>query len=608
MPDLKKSAKVCFAIVILFLFAGSLLFTFQDRAFDYDVLIKNGNIYDGSGKPSFKADIAIKGDRVVKIGKSLPGVGRRIIDAQGLVVSPGFIDLHSHADEGMYFPENRACYNYLRQGVTTVVVGQCGSSAWPIFEKAENIIKTWSEEGIGPNVAPLVGHGTVRQIVMGMEDRSPTPEELDKMKVLVKEAMEQGACGLSTGLIYRPGSFSKTDELVELVKVIAPYGGIYHSHIRNEADRHLEAVKEAIEIAEKTGVRTHISHFKVVGRANWGRAKNALALIEEARSRGLRITADQYPYEFANNYPYRSLIPAAVWYGSDSPPRLLLEDFEKTLEYLRDAELIELYKKATPYFPLSESHQRFLNELPRKRLVSFVAENIINFEISRGPENLRERALFWQRLADPEEGKKIRDQLRKYYSETISPEQIIIGICNEKNLEGKSLKEAAAIKKKPVEDVAIELELMGAKCVPMQMSPADIEEIMKKDYMATGSDGTASFYGIGLPHIRSYSTFIHKIKRYAMERKAVSLAHVIRSQTSLPAEIMNWADRGLIREGLKADIVILDLNELRTPTSISNPHQYSGGVRYLLINGVMTVERGQYTGKLPGQVLKLKSD
>lgn len=607
MRNLMKTRNFCLAALSFFLFAQSALSASQERSFDYDILIKNGNVFDGSGRPSFKADIAIKGDRIVKIGKALPGAAARVIDAQGLFVTPGFTDLHTHVDDGMYFPENRACLNYLRQGVTTVVLGQCGLSAWPIFEKAEDIIKTWSSEGIGPNAALLVGHGTVRQIVMGMENRPPTPEELEKMKSFVKEAMEQGASGLSTGLIYRPGSFSKTDEIIELVKVVAPSGGIYHSHIRNEANKHLEAVKEAIEISEKTGVRAHIAHFKVIGRANWGKAKDALALVDEARARGLRITADQYPYRFTNGYPYRSVIPEVTWYGSESPPRLTPEDIEKILDNLRDSELIELYKKATPYIPISEHHQQFLNELPRQRLISFVAQSLANFENAQGPENLRERALFWKRLSNPEEGKEIRQQLKKYYEELISPEQIIVGICVEKNLEGKSLKEVATLKGKSVEDAAIELELMGAKCVPLQMSEADIEDIMKKDYVATGSDGTAPFYGIGLTHIRSYSTFLHKIKKYALERKAVSVAHVIRTQTSLPAEIMNWNDRGWIKEGFKADIVILNLNQIRTPTSISNPHQYSSGVNFLLINGVVTIDGGRYTGKLPGQVLKLKT-
>ncbi len=600
MPKRKKLGPL--GLAVFFCWAVSMPAGHQVSP-DFDILIKNGSVFDGSGGPPFKADIAIKGDRIVRVARSISGRADRLIEAGGLFVTPGFIDLHTHADDGMYFPENRACLNYLKQGVTTIVGGQCGTSAWPIFEKAEDLVKMWSSEGIGPNAALLVGHGTIRQLVMGMDNRAPTPEELERMKSLVKEAMEQGASGLSTGLIYPPSSFAATAEIIELVKIIAPYGGIYHSHIRNESDRHLEAVKEAIEIAAITGARTHISHFKTMGRRNWGKAKDALILIDQARASGLRITADQYPYPFSNNNPYRGLIPETIWLGGGSVARLTAEDMEGILGYLRDSELIDLYKKVTPYFPLSERHQQFLDELPRRRLVSHVARSLGDFEAAPGPQNPRERALFWKRLKDPEEGKAVRRQVKEYYEKVISPEQIIIGICVEKNLEGKSLREAAAIKGLPIEEAAIELELMGAKCVPVQMSEADIEDIMRKDYVATGSDGEAAFYGIGLTHIRSYSTFLHKIKKYALERKSVSLARVIRSQTSLPAEIMNWTDRGWIKEGVKADVILLDVDRVKTPTSISNPHQYSSGVPVVIINGTVVIDQGRFTGELPGKVL-----
>jgi len=596
----------------LFLFFGIFLLTqirYSHQAgtsADYDILIKNGKVYDGSLNAAFEADVAIKDDRIVKIAKSIPGTAARVINAKGLYLTPGFIDLHTHVDEGMYFPENRACLNYLTQGVTTVVVGQCGSSAWPLFEKAEDLMIRWSEDGIGPNAALLVGHGTVRQLVLGMENREPTAEELERMKDLVKEAMDQGACGISTGLIYLPGSFAKTDEIIELAKVIAPYGGIYHSHIRNENKRLPEAVKEAIEISATTGVPAHISHFKVTGKANWGLIKDACSLVEEARSKGLKITADQYPYPYANTSPYQTVIPRSIWLGKENGGGLKAEDIERIFDHLGDSELIELYKKVTPYIPISLHHQQFLNELPRKRLISFVGRSLIDLGHFQGPENERERMLFVQRMSDPQEAQRIREQLRKAIEESIGPENYIVGICVEKNLEGKSLAQVASLKGKSVEDVAIELDLMGAQCIPFQMSEQDIEYIMKKDYVGTGSDGSAPFYGIGLIHNRSYSTFLHKIKKYAQERKAVSVAHVIRSQTSLPAQIMNWDDRGWIREGYKADIVVLDLNNIKIKTSLSNPHQYSEGVKYLLINGKVVIDGGKFNGTLAGQVLKLK--
>ncbi|MGQ9617621.1 MAG: amidohydrolase family protein [Candidatus Aminicenantia bacterium] len=209
------------------------------------------------------------------------------MSSKGLIVSPGFIDMHSHVDEGMYFPENRACLNYLKQGVTTAVVGQCGSSAWPIFEKPENQIEMWKKEGIGINLTLLIGHGTVREIVMGRENRKPTEEELEKMKALVRVGMEAGAFGISAGLIYVPSSYADTSEIIELMKVVSSYGGIYHSHIRNERENLLSAILEAIEISEKTGAPAHISHFKVLGRDKWGLSEKACELIEKARERGV---------------------------------------------------------------------------------------------------------------------------------------------------------------------------------------------------------------------------------------------------------------------------------------------------------------------------------
>lgn len=597
------------SLIGIFLFSGINSSAQTRSTSQYDLLIKNANVFDGSLHPATKADVAVKDGIIVKIAKSISETGERVINAKGLYLTPGFIDLHTHVDRGMYFPENRACLNYLKQGVTTVIVGQCGSSAWPIFESPQDMINRWSEEGIGPNAALLVGHGTVRQIILGMEDRQPTPEELEEMKGLVKEAMEQGAHGLSTGLIYLPGAFANTDEVVELVKIIAPYGGIYHTHVRDERDKLLDAVKEAIEISEQSGTPVHISHFKVMEKPNWGLVKHACSLIEEARERGVKITADQYPYQFSSGYPYVSLIPRAAWAGireEEDNDRLASSDIEEIFDHLRDDHLINLYQKVTPYIPLSEHHQQFLNNLPRKRLVRLVGQSLVSMRNFRGPENERERMLFLERLKDPEKADQIRDQIREFIEDKIGPENFIVAICVENNLEGKSLKQVSAIKGKSVVDTALELELMGARCIPFRMCEEDIEYIMKKDYVGTGSDGTAPFYGIGLTHIRSYSTFLHKIKKYALQRKAVSLSHAIRSQTSLPAQVMNWDDRGWIKEGYKADIVVLDLNNIKTETSISNPHVYSSGVEYLLINGELVLDKGEWTGKLPGQVIKLK--
>ncbi len=583
-----------------------------ETGYDYDVLIKNGRVLDGSLNKAVKMEVAVKDGVIVRVARSVKGTAAKVINAKGLVVTPGFIDLHTHVDSGMYFPENRACLNYLKQGVTTVIVGQCGRSAWPIFEQAEDLIHRWSDEGIGPNAALLVGHGQVREIVMGMEDREPTPEEMEEMKAIVKEAMEQGASGLSTGLEYLPGRYGSTEEVTELVKVIVPYGGIYHTHMRNEGEKLIEAVREAIEIAEESGAPVHISHFKAVEKPNWGLVKEACLLIEDAQKRGVVVTADQYPYQFSSGYPYRNLIPRSAWLGveqdmeEEQNDRFVSDDIDEIFDFLRDSHLLDLYQKTTPYIPLSGRHQQFLEELPRKDLVRLVGRRLVSTGSFRGPGSARERMMFLEKLKDPEEAQEIRDQIGKYLDDMAGAENILVGICVEKNLEGRSLARVAAMKGKSIEDTAIELELMGARCIPLRMSDEDVVYIMKKDYVGTGSDGTAPFYGIGLTHIRSYSTFLHKIKKYALERNVVSLPHVIRSHTSLPAKIMSWKDRGWIKEGYRADIVVLDLENIRIRTSISNPHAYSEGVKYLLINGELVLDNGQWTGTLPGQVIKLK--
>jgi N-acyl-D-amino-acid deacylase len=566
---------------------------------DYDVLITNGLVVDGTLRAPFRADVAIKDGRIVRVAPAVRGRAARTIDARGCHVTPGFIDLHTHIDRALYFPEHRAPLGYLAQGVTTVVAGQCGSSAWPIFEKASDQVRRFTDEGVGVNVALLVGHGQVRQLVMGMENREPTPAELEAMKALVKEAMEQGAVGLSTGLIYRPGLYAKTDEVLELVKVIAPYGGIYHSHVRNERDKLLEAVRECIAIAEGAGVRANISHFKVMRKANWGLVKEASRMIEEARARGLKITADQYPFRFSNTEPYSPLVPREVWTGDD--PGLGTADLRRAFTHLRDAELLDLYAKSTPYVPLSKPHLDFLSGLPRDRFVDLVASEVLEGR-TRGAANGRERALFTARLAKPETAQAIREGVREYV-EAVGPENLVIAVAADKSLEGKSLAAVAALRKRTVVDAAIELELAGALAVPFTMCEPDIEYIMKKDYVATGSDGILPVYGVDLPHPRSYATFLYKIKEYALKRNAVSLVHAIRSQTSLPAEIMNWPDRGRIAEGAAADVVVLDLKGIAVPSSISSPHQLSRGVRQLLVNGKLVLDKGGWTGELAGRVL-----
>jgi len=573
---------------------------------EYDIVIKNVQVFDGSSGKPFKGDIGIKDGKIVSIGKLRAQQAVNVIEGKGLYAAPGFIDLHSHVDRGMYFKELRPCLNYLKQGVTTIVIGQCGRSAWPIFEKIEDQFNRWQGEGIGVNAALLVGHGQVRELVMGMDNREPTSQELDKMKALVREAMEGGAYGLSTGLGYLPGRYGKTDEVIELVREIVPYGGIYHTHMRDEGDHLLEAIKETIEIADKTGAPTHISHLKAVGKANWGKVVEACQLIEDARARGLQISADQYPFPISSGYPYRNLIPRRTWLGTEEPTSPLMEEMTKIFDSLRDKTLIKLYTLRTPYAPLSQHHQEYLDSLSRKELVRVVSRSLIGPAITGGAENSRERAEFLKRMEDPTEAEKIQQEITQYIDEWVGAENIVVDISVEYQLIGKNLKEVADIKGKSIADAAIELELQGAKVTPKQMNLQDVEYIMKKDYVTIGSDGTAPFFGIGLGHPRAYSAFPVKIRNFAMDKKVISLPFAIRSCTSLPAEIMGWKDRGFLREGYWADVVVFNPKTYRPRANFTNSHRYCEGVEYLLVNGKVVIEKGKYNGELPGKIFAPK--
>jgi N-acyl-D-aspartate/D-glutamate deacylase len=623
MKMMKKRLTVILMVSVAIVLVASTSLSLVESDKEYDLLVKNGLIHEGSLKEPYKADIAIKNGTIVKIGPSIKGSAAAIIEAEGLHVTPGFIDLHTHVEVGMDTKENRACLNYLTQGVTTSIVGHCGYSPWIIYEKPEVHMKRLSEEGVGLNLAFLFGQGGIRRLVVGDENREATPEEIEQMKHRLKEAMEQGAFGISTSRDYPPGSFARTDEVAELVKVVKTFGGLYHTHMLKEGSDLLGAIKEALEIAEKTGVPTHLSHLKVVGEKHWGMAKKACDLIEKARSKGLRVTADQYPYRFGGEGPSAKLIPYSVWVGDAAKNRQILtpQDIRMIYDHLPDSVLTDIYSKVTPYAPLSQEHRRFVESLSRKRLVNLVAQsvyfplylrmgvlNILQYQ-PVDVSNTKLREMFLARLEKPEEKKKIYEGMAKNI-ERAGASNIIVEVCVDKEFEGKSLQQIASAKGQSVEETAIKLGLMGAKVVPLLMCEEDIEYIMSRDYVGTGSDGTSPYYGLndgfGSVHIRSYTTFLHKIKKYALERKAVTLEHVIRSQTSLPAAIMGFRDRGLIKPGYKADINVIDMDNISIKATVRNPHQYCEGIRYLIMNGKLVIEEGQWNGTLAGKVLKLK--
>jgi N-acyl-D-aspartate/D-glutamate deacylase len=492
---------------------------------DYDVVIANGTVVDGSGSPGYTADIGIKGGTIVTIGKIRASQGKRVISAGGQYVVPGFIDIHTHVDRGILDEQGKNARNYLTQGVTTLVTGNCGDGTYEVADYFARM----QQQGVGPNIVHLVGHGTVRRAVMKEADRLPTAGEMEQMKSLVDKSMREGASGMSSGLYYAPGSFARVDELVGLAEVIRPYGGFYASHIRDESDytTGLKAsIAEAIEVGEKAGVTVEISHIKALGEPVWGQAPDVCRIIEAAQARGLRVYADQYPYDASGTSMTSATLPR--WVEADG----------KTRERLRDPRLLPGIKTQ-------------------------VAGNI---QRRGGPENL----LISSFPATPE-------------------------------LEGKNLLEISrALGETPV-DAAIDVMLMGgASVTSFNMSEDDIEFFMKKPYVLTCSDGDIIRFGKAVPHPRSYGAFTRKIRHYVIDRKVISMEQAIRAATGLPAQVLAFRDRGLIREGYAADVVVFDPEMISDKATFARPHRYSEGINFVLVNGRLAVDQGRLTGILAG--------
>ena len=505
------------------------LLVFTNCAQTYDVVITGGMIYDGSGGQPYAADIGIKDGYITKIG-SLDKSGGTVIDVHGLYVAPGFIDIHTHCDRKIQNTELKSAKNYLMQGVTTVVTGNCGSGTYQVDE----FFETLEQQGIGLNVVHLIGHGSVRRAVMELADREPTPDELDQMRRLISLGMEDGAVGLSTGLFYAPGNFAKTGEVVELAHVVHDYGGIYASHIRDESNYSVglkEAIKEAIAVGEQADVPVEISHIKALGKPVWGSAPEICEIIESAQSRGMKVYADQYPYNASSTGLSAAVIPR--WVQADG-----------------------------------QLHDRLNDPGLSARIRKEIAENID----------------------------------RRGGAETI----VIASYSVNRELEGKNLREISEIFNKPVIDTAIELVLNDSPgIVSFNMQDSDVEYFMKKPYVMTASDGSLPVFGEAVPHPRSYGTFPRKIRKYVVEKGVVSLEQMIRSSSALPADMLGLYDRGMLKEGYAADIVIFDLNTIADKATFAEPHQYSEGIEFLLINGEVVVENGSYEGRLAGKPLRM---
>lgn len=587
-----------------------------------DIVILGGQVIDGTGSDPFPADIKVKDGRIVSVG-DLPATNRaRIIRADGLYVVPGFVDMHTHSERGLYIPELAPSLPYLTQGVTTVVGGADGYGSWPLHESVEDHIGKLERQGIGTNAVLMVGSGQVRRLVMGNEPRWPQSDELASMRRHVREAMEGGAWGLSSGLEYPPGSYGKTEEVVSLASEVAPYGGMYHTHMRSEGDELLDAVSEAITITEQSGAVGVLTHLKALYQRNWGKVGAVLDKIDEARSRGVKVYADQYPFADAEVL----LVPQLAWMVPGQTDEARSVKLDEIIRTVPDSELIDLYGEMAALPTLSGERRRFLcsrPELLREMIVGALGKAMPSvgaglmelaswYGVHRGPGNPEERINFLNRLDHPVEGVRIRRLVMENVAKYGGAGQVTVVLSSRTELQGKTLEEVSRVLEIPVVDAAVRLFLEGSRAMADILSDEDVVRIMSKDYVATGSDGDYPYYGTDIDsmgitqHLRTYATFTTKLRRYAMDRGIVSLTHAIRSCTGLPAEILGWRDRGLIKAGQWADITVLDPHSLEPRSNPHHPHRYSGGVRFVLVNGHVVLTDGQSVGALAGKVLRIQ--
>ena len=497
----------------------------------YDVIIRNGRVLDGSGNPWLYVDIAIDGDRIAAVGNLAGATGHREIDATGLYVAPGFIDPHSHAAGGLSRQVTSHAQPLLAQGITTVIVNPDGGGAVDLPRQRTAIL----ENPIGVNVALMVPHGSVRRAVLGMQDRAPTPSELNEMRQLVREGMEAGAFGLSSGLYYAPGSYAQTDEVVELARVAAEFDGVYTSHIRDEADYTvgvIGAVDEVITVAREAGLPGVVTHVKALGPRVWGYSQAIVERIDRARSQGIEVYADQYPYDASGTSITGALVPRwAQVGGSDS----LLA--------------------------------RIHNPDQRARLRNDMLDNLDR----RGGAN---RILFRDA---PQEDRDIVGRL-------------LSDVAQERSME-------------PVDAALDILSHGGAGVISFNMIERDIETLMTQPWTMTSTDGSLAAPGEGL-HPRGNGTYGRKIRRYVVERGTISLSQAIRSMTGLPASVFRMQDRGTLRPGAVADIVVFALDRVTDRATYADPHQLSEGMVVVMVNGELAIDGGEFTGAVAGRVLR----
>ncbi len=531
---------------------------------ELDILIKGGNVLDGTGNPWLRADIGIGGGKIKRVGV-ISGQAKETIEASGFVVAPGFVDLHTHNDLTILAHPNAE--SYVMQGVTTACVGNCGLSMAPVNPANLNLLKRYlspflvsdfdygwqwktlseyydrvEKQGVSQNLAPLVGQGTIRLAVKGFDSGEVSQDEMATMKQLLEQSLKEGAFGMSTGLIYPPGSYSTTEEVVELAGVLARYGALYATHMRNEGDKLLESLEEAVRIGEENGVAVEVSHHKAAGKANWGKVDATLRMMEQARKRGVEINCDVYPYT-AGSTTITALLPAWAQEGG----------VERMLERLQDREARSLMKRG------------FVED-------TMEGENLI-------------KAAGW--------------------------DGILIGACpSNKEYEGKSLEQI--LRGKSELDDPYEgffdwlLEIGGhSTMVLFHMDESDVKTVMSSPLSSIISDAWVTAPGAGgKPHPRVYGTFPRLLGKYVREEKTLSLEDAVRKVTSMSAGKLGLQNRGLVREGFWADIVVFAPDKVIDKATYDDPHQYPEGINYVIVNGEVVVEKGMLTGARPGKVLK----
>lgn len=514
----------------------SLIFSFfnvnlpMSPADQFDLVIINARIVDGTGNPWFRGSIAIKDGRISKVGRFDTSNAKQMIDAKGQIVAPGFIDVHVHTED-IY--SNPKAENFVRMGVTSLITGNCGGSELDIGEFLGRI-KT---KPLAVNIASLIGHNTVRSKVVGLDDRAPTPDEQARMNDYVEQAMKDGAVGFSTGLIYLPGTFAKTEEVVEMAKAAAKYGGIYTSHIRDEGNGVVKAIEEAINIGEQANMPVEISHFKIQSRALWGNTPTTIGLVEAARNRGMTVTVDQYAYT-ASSTSLDARLPTWVVAGGRT-----------------------------------EGKKRLADTATRKKAADEVKQDL--------------------------KTRKFND-LSYAYVASYKPNP---------EFDGKNIKEIAKIALgKDSLDTQIEqfLEMYekgGAGMVYRSMAEPDVQNIMRQPFTMIASDSGVQTLGSGVPHPRGYGNNARVLGHYVRELKVITLEDAIRKMTSLPAQTFSLRDRGLIRDGFAADLVIFDDAKIIDKATFDAPHQYAEGISAVIVNGEAVFADGKLTGAMSGQAL-----